>query len=108
MFQMDGDVTDGPPSYNEDQQRLLRDARATCDAFVQEKLRVESLLNTALEKVKIYQAQLGATESQICRAEDLIGVIRFQLRQNTFTINPPTSRSLLTPETSGSEGVTNE
>lgn len=83
---------DNPQPCQEDQQKLLQEARATRDMFVQEKARVENLLNSTLEKVKIYEALLGATQSQICRAEDLIGDIRFRLCQRgipSFSIFTP-------------------
>ena len=89
----------GPLPCTEDQRKLLHDARATRDAFVQERARVENLLNSALEKVKIYQAQLGATESRICKVEDLIGSIRFRLCERGVSANPITRASLLpTPD----------
>lgn len=82
---------DGPPSCLEDQQNLLQEARAKRDIFMQEKARIQNLLNLALEEVKIYQAHLGATESQVCKVEDLIGDIRFRLRERGVLINPATS-----------------
>lgn len=74
-------MADGPPPPKEEQQKLLQDVRAKRDIFAQEKARVENLLNSALEKVKLYQTLLGATESQLCGIEDLIGSIRFRLQQ---------------------------
>ena len=71
----------------EDQQTLLQDVRAKRDTFVQEKARIENLLNSYLEKVKIYQALLGATESQICKIEDLIGDIRLRPRERGILVN---------------------
>jgi hypothetical protein len=58
---------------------------------MQEKARAQSLLNLAIEQVKIYQAHLGAAESQVTKAEDLIGDIRFRLRERGVLINPLTS-----------------
>ena len=69
------------PSPKEAQQKLLRDVRAKHDLFVQEKARVENLLNSAHEKVKLYQALLGTTESKLCSVEDLIRSIRFHLQE---------------------------
>ena len=84
-------MVDGPPSCSQDQQNLLQDAQAKRDMFMQEKACIQNLLNLALEEVKIYQAHLGATESQVCKAEDLIGDIRFRLRERGVFINPVTS-----------------
>ena len=89
-------MVNGPPSCSVDQQNLLRDARAKRDIFMQEKARIQNLLNLAIEEVKIYQAHLGATESQVCKVEDLIGDIRFRLRERGVLINPITS-TLLPP-----------
>lgn len=80
-------------TLSEDQQKLLLDARAKRDAFVQEKARVQNLLNSTLEKMKIYEALLGTTESQVCKAEDLIGDIRFRLHERGIAMNPITSAS---------------
>lgn len=93
-------MVDGPPSCSEDQQNLLQEARAKRDMFMKEKARVQNLLNLALEEVKIYQAHLGATESQVVKVEDLIGDIRFRLRERGALINPITSAppSLTTSE----------
>ena len=74
-------MADGLPPPKEEQQKLLQDVRAKHDIFAQEKAWVENLLNSALEKVKLYQTLLGATESQLCGIEDLIGSIRFRLQQ---------------------------
>ena len=74
-------MADGPPPSKEEQQKLLQDVQAKCDIFAQEKAWVENLLNSALKKVKLYQTLLGATESQLCGIEDLIGSICFRLQQ---------------------------
>ena len=87
-------AADVEPSCSKDQQSLLQDARAKRDVFMQEKARIQNLLNLALEEVKIYQAHLGATESQVCKVEDLIGDIRFRLRERGALINPITSPPL--------------
>ena len=80
-------MVNGPLPSLEDQQTLLQDVRAKRDIFVQEKARIENLLNSYLEKVKIYQALLGSTESQICKIEDLIGDIRLRLRERGILVN---------------------
>ena len=69
------------PVTKEEQQRLLQDARLKHDTFAQEKARIENLLDFAVEKVKFYRTLLGATESKLCSAEDLIGSIRFRLHK---------------------------
>ena len=83
-------MANGPPP-REEQQRLLRDARAKRDVFAEEKVRVENLLSSALEKVKLYQTLLGVTESKLCYVEDLIGSIRFRLQQRGFPTRTVTS-----------------
>ena len=97
------------PPCREDQQKLLQEARAVRDAFVLEKTRVEGLLISAIEKVKIYQTLLGTTQSQICQAEDLIGDIRMRLRRRgtaSFVIFTPPPPLLSMHETTGGEGIT--
>jgi hypothetical protein len=109
-------VADGPPPLRTEQQKLLQDTRAKCDDFAQEKARVENLLNLALEKVKLYQTLLGATESKLCSVEDLIGDICFHLQEwglpihtITFTSRQPTPSEMATgaenPETDHPPGM---
>jgi len=98
-LQVNDDVANGLPLCREEQQKLLQDARAKRDTFAQEKARVENLLSVTIEKVKVYKALLGSTESKLCSIEDLIGSIRFRLRQRgipTHTImvtSPPPAPS---------------
>ena len=85
-----------PPSCSEDQQNLLQDTRAKHDIFMQEKAHIQNLLNLAIEEVKLYQAHLGRTESQVCKVGGLIGDIHFRLCEHGVLINPITS-TLLPP-----------
>ena len=94
-------MVNGPLPSLEDQQTLLQDVRAKRDTFVQEKARIENLLNSYLEKVKIYQALLGATESQICKIEDLIGDIRLRLHERGILVNSVFPRHLFQPPMHG-------
>lgn len=107
-IQMNDDVALGTPSCKEDQQKLLHDAREKQDAFAQEKARVESLLSLTLEKVKVYQALLGATESKLCTVEDLIGNIRFRLRQRGIPTNYIVGTSLSPAPSEVAAGIAGE
>jgi hypothetical protein len=105
-------VEDGASSKGEEQQRLLHEARAKRDAFMEERARVENQLNSALEMVKIYQALLAATKSHICKAEDLIGDIRIRLRDRGFHVTlvtpaspPPASSTAPSPSPATDEKV---
>ena len=74
-------MADGLIPLKDEQQKLLQDAGAKRDIFAWGKIRVENLLNSTLEKVKLYKTLLGTTESQLCSVEDLIGHVRFRLQQ---------------------------
>lgn len=103
-------MAEGPPP-REEQQKLLRDARAKRDIFAEEKVRVENLLSSALEKVKLYQTLLVVTESKLCYVEDLIGSIRFRLQQRGFPIRavasllPAPDETTRNPENDHPSGV---
>ena len=86
------------PPPKEEQQKLLQDVRAKRDTFAQEKAHVENLLNSAHEKVRFYQAMLGATESKLCTAEDLIGSIRFRLQQRGIFLHTAVASPFPSPD----------
>ncbi|KAF9778486.1 hypothetical protein BJ322DRAFT_1024954 [Thelephora terrestris] len=92
-------ASDGSLTSSEAQERLLQEVRAKRDAFVQEKARVTNLLNSAIEKVKIYEVLLGMTESQVCKVEDLIGDIRFRLRERGVLLSHTYISSAAPPHT---------
>lgn len=82
------------PSPKEAQQKLLQNMQAKHDSFAQEKAWVKNILDSAHKKVKLYQALLGTTESNLCSVEDLIRSIRFRLQEHgvsthTITVTSP-------------------
>ena len=79
-------MADGPPPTVDEQRQLLEDVRAKRDIFALEKAWIKILLNMTLEKVKFYRTLLGTAESKLCTVEDLIGDIRFRLRQRGVPI----------------------
>ena len=97
-------MADGLIPSKDKQQKLLQDARVKCDIFAWEKIRVENLLNSTLEKVKLYKTLLGTTKSQLCSVEDLIGHIHFCLQQHGLPTRPMT---MATPSPPGSETGSN-
>lgn len=105
MLQASDDVANGPPTIQEEQKKLLQDARAKRDVFAQEKARVESMLNVTLEKVKLYQSMLGTTESKLCSVENLIGDIRFRLQQRGVPVRDMLATSPLQAPAETSCGV---
>ena len=107
VLQANADVADGHLPPKEEQQKLLQDVRAKRDIFAQEKARVENLLNSAREKVKLYQAMLGTTESKLCSVEDLIGNIRFRLQQRGASIRSITIASPLPAPSETAMGAEN-
>ena len=102
-------MANGPPPPREEQQKLLQDARDKRDTFAQEKARVENLLNSTLEKVKLYRTLLSATESLLCSSKDLIRSIRFRLQQRGISTRIPPTHALMatTPLPTYNETVDN-